>query len=60
MPDGQAVESFPAGTPFGEMLVHQGLESDVVGGFQQVYEFVDHEALGGLFGEIGVEANAVG
>jgi hypothetical protein len=34
-----------------------------VGGFEQVHEFVNHEvfeALGGLFGEVGVEADAVG
>jgi hypothetical protein len=61
--DGQAVQSVPVGAPFGEVLVHEGLEAGVVRGFQKVHELVDHdvfEALGRLFGEIGVEADAVG
>ena len=35
MPDGQAVEGFPVGAPFRVVLVHEGLEAGVVGGFEQ-------------------------
>jgi len=59
----QPVEGLLVGAPFWEVLVHESLEAGVVGCFQQVHELVDYdvfEALGGLFGELGVEANAVG
>lgn len=62
MADGQAVEGLLVGAPFGVVLVHEGLEAGVVGGFEQVDQFVDDdvfEALGGLFGEVGVETDVV-
>jgi hypothetical protein len=63
MSHGQAVEGLLVGTPFRVVLVHEGLEAGIVGGFEQVYQFVDDEifeALGGLLGEVGIEADAVG
>ena len=63
VPNRQAVEGVSVRTPLRQVLIHQGLESCVVGGFQQVHELVDDdvfEALGGFFGEIGIETDAVG
>ena len=57
LPDGQEVEGLLVGSPFWEMLIHQGLEADVVGALQKMHEFVDHnvfEALRGLPGEVGI------
>ena len=59
---GKAVEGFPVGAPLGVVLVHQGLEASIVGGFQEMHQLVNNdvfEALGGLFGEVGIEADAV-
>ncbi len=63
MADGQAIQSVLVGSPFGHELVHEGNEAGVVGRFEKVHEFVDDEvfeALGGLFGEVGVETDGAG
>ena len=49
--------------PLGHVVVHQGDEASVVGRFQEVHEFVNQdvlEALWGLLGQLGVEADRVG
>lgn len=41
MPDGQAIEGLLMGTPLGHVVIHEGDEASVVGGFQEVHQFVD-------------------
>jgi hypothetical protein len=63
MPDGQAIEHFPIGSPAGHKVVHQSDEAAVVGGFQQMNHFVSDdlfEAFPGLFCEVGVEPDGGG
>lgn len=53
VPDGQAVESLPVGTPLGHVVIHECGEAGIMGGLQEVNQFVDHEifeALGRLLG----------
>ena len=61
--DGEEVEGMLVGAPCGEVVIHECDEAGVVGGFDEVEEFVDDEvfeALGGLFGEVRVEADGSG
>ncbi len=49
--------------PVGDVLVNEGGEAGVVGGFDEVGELVDDdvlEAFFGLLGELGVEADGAG
>ena len=59
MPDRQAIERVLERTPLRHVLVHQRDEAGVVGGFEDVNQFVNDEvfeAFEGLFREVGVEA----
>jgi hypothetical protein len=60
MPNGQAVEDLTMELPLGQETVHEGDETGVVLGFQEMNHLVDDdvfEAFTGFFGQIGVEAD---
>ena len=63
LPHREPVECLAVSLPLWHEAVHQSDEPGVVGGLQQVNQFVDNdvfEALAGFLGEIGVEADGVG
>ena len=63
MPDGQPIEELPVLLPLWHVAIHQVDETCIVGRFEQMHHFVDDDvlkALSGLFGQVGVQANAGG
>src|SRR3954468_1605294 len=59
--DGELVELAAVDAPRWHVLLHERQETGVVGRLQHVHQLVDQDvlqALGGLAGEVGVEADA--